>query len=181
MSGWETRCGVPEWFGIPENNTAAYVNDFLVALVTAPSCCFAVCSNLFIIVTIMKTSSLQKPCNILLCSLAATDCLTALTSQPIFVALRLMIHHVLSTCSYQDDLFTAFYASTMLTSGWSFAVLTVISFDRHYALSRPIAYRTSVTNKGNSLVCSFIRRVFIISYLDPVHTKPEQFLIASFE
>ncbi|KAL9969061.1 hypothetical protein ACROYT_G021226 [Oculina patagonica] len=141
-------CGVPEWFGIPGNNTASYINDALVAAVNVPCCVFSILSNLAIIVTIIKSPSLKRPCNILLCSLAATDCLTSLTAQPIFVTLRLIIYRGTSSCSHQDDLFAAFYASIMLTSGWSFAFLTVISFDRHFALSRPMVYRAVVTNKG---------------------------------
>ena len=38
------------------------------------------------------------------------------------------------------------------TSGWSFVFLCVISFDRHNALSRPLMYRTRVSNKGNHFV-----------------------------
>ncbi|RMX39636.1 hypothetical protein pdam_00003986 [Pocillopora damicornis] len=149
-------CGVPEWFGLPENSTASYVNDIFVAVFTALLCCFAICSNLLIIVTTVKTPSLQKPCNILLCSLAAADWLTGLTSMPMFAALRLIIHRVPSTCSYQEDLFTAFYASIMLTSGWSFAILTFVSFDRLNALSRPISYRLRVTVEGTVKTMSFI-------------------------
>lgn len=145
-------CGVPEWFGLPENSTASYVNDIFVAVFTALLCCFAICSNLLIIVTTVKTPSLQKPCNILLCSLAAADWLTGLTSMPMFAALRLIIHRVPSTCRYQEDLFTAFYASIMLTSGWSFAFLTFVSFDRLNALSRPISYRLRVTVEGISFL-----------------------------
>ena len=150
-------CGVPVWFGIvAQNDSAAYINEALVAAVNIPSCAFAFLSNLAIIVTVLKTPSLQKPCNTLLCSLAATDCLTGITAQPIFVALRLMLYRDLPICSYQDKLFTAFYASTMLTSGWSFAFLTVISFDRYYAVSRPLAYHAKVTNKGNIYFFIFV-------------------------
>ena len=148
-------CGVPEWFGIPANNTASYINDVMVATVNVPCCVFAILTNLAIMATIVKTPSLRRPCNILLCSLAASDCLACLTAQPIFITLRLIIHHGTSSCSDQDDLFAAFYASTMLTSGWSFVLLTVISFDRHYALSRPMVYRASVTNKGNTKLSKF--------------------------
>jgi len=146
-------CGVPEWFAVPKrNDSAAYINEVFLAAVNIPFCIFAFFSNLVIIATIIKTPSLQRPCNTLLCSLAATDCLTGITAQPIFVALRLSLYYVSSTCSYQEKLFLAFYCSTMLTSGWSFAFLIVISFDRHYALSRPLIYRASATNKGNILL-----------------------------
>ena len=154
MSGNETiSCDVPDWVGIPtEHDSAAHINETLVAAVNIPFCVFAFLSNLAIIVAIIKTPSLQKPCNTLLCSLAATDCLSGITAQPIFVALRLALYHAASTCGYQDKLFKAFYVTIMLTSGWSFAFLTVISFDRYYALSRPFVYRTRVTSKGKILV-----------------------------
>ena len=114
---------------------------------------FAFLSNLAIVVTSIRTPSVQRPCNRLLCSLAATDCLTSVTAQPIFVALRLSLYHDTSTCSYQYELYKTFYFTIMLTSGWSFVFLTVISFDRHYALSRPLVYRTNVTNKGILFLC----------------------------
>jgi len=107
------------------------------------------------IVTIIKTPSLQRPCNSLLCSLTATDYLTAITAQPIFVALQLALYHAEATCSYQYKLQKPFYVTIMLTSGWSFAFLTVISFDRHYASARPLDYCTKVTNKGFFLLFLF--------------------------
>lgn len=150
--GVDTFCGVPEWFGIPANNTVSSdINDALFAAINIPCCLFAVLINLAVIATIVKTPSLQRPCHILLCSLAASDCLSSLTAHPMFVTLRLMINRVTSSCSYQEDLFAAFYVSVMLTSGLSFSFITVISFDRHYALSRPLEYRAGVTNKGNEL------------------------------
>ena len=143
-------CGVPHWVGIPmRDDSGAHINEIFVAAVNIPFCIFAFFTNLAIIVTIIKTPSLQRPCNILLCSLAATDCLTGINAQPIFVALRLALYHDASTCSYQYKLYRAFYVTIMLTAGWSFAFLTVISFDRLYALSRPLVYRAKVTNKGN--------------------------------
>ena len=145
-------CSVPWWFGIPaRDDPAAWINESFVAAVNIPLCAFAFLSNLVIIITIIKAPSLQTPLNTLLCSLAATDCLTGVTAQPIFVTLRLIMLHYDSgsACFLQENLFTAFYTCTMLTCGWSFAFLIVISFDRHYALSRPFAYRANATIEGN--------------------------------
>jgi len=153
MSGNESiNCGVPSWVGVPiGNDSAVLINEALVAEANIPFCVFAFITNLTIIVTIIKTPSLQRPCNTLLCSLAATDCLTGIIAQPIFVTLRLVLYHADATCSYQCELYIAFYVTIMLTSGWSFVFLTVISLNRHCALSRPLVYRTKVTNKGNFL------------------------------
>ena len=145
-------CNVPDWLASSarDDDKGSLINEFMVVAVNIPFCVFAFLSNLAIIVTIAKTPSLQKPCNILLCSLAATDCLTGITAQPIFVTLRLMLLYPdNSTCSYQGNVATALYACILLTSGWSFVFLCVISFDRYYALSRPLEYRTRTTNKGN--------------------------------
>ena len=143
-------CGIPEWFGIPlRNDPATNINETLAAAVNIPCCIFAFLSNLAIIITIIKKRSLHRPSNTLLCSLAATDCLTGITAQPMFLALRMtMLYGDHTMCSFQEGLFNVYYASAMLTSGWSFVFLTVISFDRHYALSRPLVYHTTATNKG---------------------------------
>ena len=145
-------CKVPDWLASSarDDDQGSLINEFMVVAVNIPFCAFAFLSNLAFIVTIAKTPSLQKPFNTLLCSLAATDCLTGITTQPIFVTLRLMVLYPgNSTCSYQGNVVTAFYVCILLTSGWSFVFLCVISFDRYYALSRPLEYRAKTTNKGN--------------------------------
>ena len=111
-------------------------------------CVFAFFGNLAVIVAVIKTPSLQRPCNILLCSLATTDCLTGLIAQPIFVAWRLMIPRIHDSCDHQAELYKAFSLSLKSCSGWSFVNLCLISFDRHYALAKPLVYRSSVTKKG---------------------------------
>ena len=144
-------CGVPDRVGIPivRDDSAALLNEALVTAGNIPFCIFAFLSNLAIIFTIIRTPSLQRPCNTLLRSLAATDCLAGISAQPIFVALRLALDHDASKCSYQYKLYKAVYVTIMLTSGWSFVFLIVISFDHHYALSRPLVYRAKVSNKRN--------------------------------
>jgi len=125
------------------------VNDVVLSVVNVPFCFIASLSNLAVIIAVIKTPSLQRPCNILLCSLATTDCLTGLVAQPLFVAWRLMIHRINESCDHQFELFKAFWVSLAAFAAWSFANLTVISFDRHYALSKPLVYHIKVTKKGN--------------------------------
>ena len=151
-------CGVPDWFASPTtDNPEPWINELLVVAFNIPFCAFAFLSNLAIIFTIIRTPSLQRPCHTLLCSLAASDCLAGVTAQPIFVALRMMLlYRDNSTCGHLEKLFTAFYASILLTSGWSFLVLCVISFDRHFALSRPLMYRTRASNKGSDFSFNFL-------------------------
>ena len=75
-------CGIEPWIGIHRNDTAAYLNDMILVTVNGCLAIFSFLSNLVIIVTVIKTPSLQKPCNILLSNLAFADCLTGVIVQP---------------------------------------------------------------------------------------------------
>jgi len=105
-------CGLPLWVPIPSNDsTASIANDVVLSIVNVPFCLFAFLANLAVIVAVIKTLSLQRPSNILLSSLATTDCLTGLVAQPLFVAWRLMIHRIYESCDHQVELFQAFNVS----------------------------------------------------------------------
>ena len=130
-------CGLPLWVPIPSNDTASFVHVTILSAINVPFCLFAFLGNLVVIIAVIKTPSLQRPCNIFLCSLATTDCMSSLVVQPLFVAWRLMIHRVHESCDHQVELLKAFTLSQVAFTGWSFANLTIMSFDRHYALSNP--------------------------------------------
>ena len=142
-----TVCGLPAWIAFPANDSAT-LNDILAAGVNAPLSVFAFLSNLIVIITVAKTPSLQRPANVLLCSLAATDCLTGVTTHPLFSIWRLMLYRARHSCFLQAELLELRYVLTTLTLGRSLAILTLISFNRARALSNPLAYRSEVTNKG---------------------------------
>ena len=143
-----TVCGLPTFIAFPANDGASFMNDVLAACFNVPLSVFAFLGNLLVIITVAKTPSLQRPANVLLCSLAATDCLTGVTTQPLFFIWRLMLYRARHSCYLQTELFELRYVLTTLTLGWSLAILTLISFDRARALSNPLVYRTEVTNKG---------------------------------
>ena len=128
-------CGLPAWTGIARNDTAAFINDILVATVNGPCAIFAFLSNLAIIVAVIKNPALQKPCNILLCSLAFADCFTGLTAQPMFVVWRFFLQRAQQSCLHQVVVFDVYYTFNFFTIGLSFVNVVVISFDRYYALS----------------------------------------------
>ena len=147
-----TICGLPRWLPIPSNDTASFINDVILSAVNVPFCLFAFLGNLAVILAVIKTPSLQRPCNILLCSLATTDCLAGLVAQPIFVAWRLMIHRIHESCVHQAELFKAYHVCQYAFTGWSFANMTIISFDRYYALAKPLKYRANVTKQGTCII-----------------------------
>ena len=152
----DSICGLPpQWVPHPRNDSASFVNDVVVCVINIPVGVFAFLGNLAVIIAVIKTPSLQRPCNILLCGLATTDCLTGLVAQPLFVAWRLMIHRIHESCDHQAELFRA-YTMGLSFVGWSFFNITLISFDRHYALAKPLKYRYNVTNRGKNFKLKYI-------------------------
>ena len=145
-------CGFPMWVPAPKNDTVSQLNVTIVALVNVPICVFAFLSNLLIILAVIRIPAVQKPCNILLCSLASADCLTGAIAQPLFVVWLLMLRRIYWSCSYQSELLVLREVTLILTSTWSFVSIVVISFDRHYALSRPLMYRVSASKKGKLII-----------------------------
>ena len=144
-------CNSPVMPQFPSNDTNLLVNDIILCIVNVPCCIFAFLGNLAVIIAIAKKPSLQRPSNILLCGMATADCLTGLVAQPLFVLQALMIHRIHKSCGPESTLFTAYNLSQIGFVGWSLVNITLISFDRHYALSKPVKYRTNVTKKGEFL------------------------------
>ena len=140
-------CGLPSSIGA-RNDTVAYINDILLAVVNGSSGAFAFFSNLAIIVAIVKSPSLQRPSNILLCGLASVDCLTGILTQPLFVVWRFFLQGSQYSCSNTALAWQVFNFFNVLTVGLSFSFIVVISFDRHFALSRPLVYRANATKQG---------------------------------
>ena len=157
-----TVCGLPPWLQIPNNDTSSFITNVVLGAINVPFCVFAFLGNLIVVIAVIKTPSLRRPSNILLCSLATTDCLTGLVAQPIFVAWRLMIHRIHKSCDNQFELFRAFIVSQSVFTGWSFANLAIMSCYRHYALAKPLVYRTNVTNKGKCR--SIEEKILVVIY-----------------
>ena len=153
-------CDLPEWVPVPTNDSTITIIDFVLASSNVPFGIFAFLSNLAIIVAALKTPSLQRPSNILLCSLATSDCLVGLVAQPLFVTWWMLIQRVEDySCLYLQQLTLAALIARMFPTALSLANSTVISLDRCYALCRPFAYRAKVTRRGNEF--SFSRTIFV--------------------
>ena len=135
-----TLCGLPSWIGIVRNDTVAFINDILLAIVNGSCAIFAFLSNMAILVTVIRNPSLKKRSSILLCSLAFADCLTGVTAQPLFVVWRFFLQRAQQSCLHQFLIFKVYYTLIFYSVGLSFVDVLIISFDRHYALSRPLEY-----------------------------------------
>lgn len=146
-----TICGLPSWTALTRNETVSFINNVLLAAVNAPCAIFAFFCNLAVIVTVTKNPSLQRPCSILLCSLACTDFVTAVIAQPMFVVWRLILLNARESCSHQLWIFYTFHNFYSFTVGMSFVIVIIMSFDRHYALSKPLIYNTEASKRGRVL------------------------------
>ena len=145
-------CGLPSWIGTQRNDTVAFINNILLAVVNGSSAIFAFFSNLAVIVTIIKTPSLQKPCNILLCSLAIADCLTGVAAQPMFIVWRFFLQRAQQSCLHLVLVFDVYYTIYFITVGLSFVSIVIISFDRLFALSRPLVYIAEASKSGEVII-----------------------------
>ena len=129
------------------NNSSVYVSDIMLTIVNIPSATFAFLVNLVIIVTIIRSPSLHRPANVLLCSLANADCLTGLVTQPVYVAWRLSLHHAEDPCAL-THLFQASKSLLFLFAGCTFFNLSITSVERLYAVSKPLTHAARVTLPG---------------------------------
>ena len=165
ISDWNRSiCGLLTEDVIPVNNTAAFINDVVLAAVNVPFCVFAVFSNLVAIVAVVRTTALHKPSNMLLCSLAFSDCLSGVISQPLFIVRRLIIHRAHISCDYQLELYVLHRCTYGLTTLLSFVNITVMSFDRYSALSNPLQYRANAANRGKWLYQQIMLLWFLVMY-----------------
>ena len=120
-----------------------HLNISIIAINT-PFAIFAVISNIVVLITICKAKELRIPANILLCSLALTDLLVGLVTQPLFVAWRVMLHYPSTICR-SELLHSLYEAFLYLCTGGSFLCLAYLSTDRFMAVSKPLHYRALVT------------------------------------
>ncbi|XP_062407093.1 trace amine-associated receptor 13c-like [Sardina pilchardus] len=134
------------------SSMAAHVSMYVFA---AAVVIFTVCGNLLVITAVSHFKQLHTPTNILLVSLAISDCLVGLFAMPVHSML------MLESCSLFASTFCALY--NMINFHLTFVSIYNISFiavDRYIALSNPFLYLKKV-----SLSLAFIitRYIWIVS------------------
>ena len=142
---------LPSWIIDAIGVKTVYASDIALTVLHIPSAIFAFLSNLAVIVTIIRIPSLHAPVNVLLCGLAASDCLTGLVVQPVYTSWRFLLHHLRDPCTLVH-LYQASKSLPFLLVGCTFLNLAITSVDRFYAVSKPFAYRTVVTFQGMSFL-----------------------------
>ena len=129
---------------ILDSKSYHYDLNISIIVINTPFAIFAVLSNLLIIITIGKSQELRVPANILLGSLAVTDLLVGLITQPLFITWRLMLHYPSTICN-SEVVHSLYECFLHLCAGGSFLSLAYLSTDRFLAVSKPLHYRANVT------------------------------------
>ena len=78
---------LPSWILNAAYVQSVYISDTVIITLSIPFAIFAVVANLAVIITIIRSPPLHRPVNVLPCSLAASDFLTGLVVQPVYICL----------------------------------------------------------------------------------------------
>ncbi|XP_062406274.1 trace amine-associated receptor 13c-like [Sardina pilchardus] len=130
------------------SSMAAYVSMYVFA---AAVVIFTVCGNLLVITAVYNFKQLHTPTNILIVSLAISDCLVGLFVMPVHSMI------LIGSCSLFGSTFCALY--NIINFHLTFVSVYNISFiavDRYFALSNPFLYSKKV-----SLSLAFIITIHI--------------------
>ncbi|KAL2082686.1 hypothetical protein ACEWY4_022504 [Coilia grayii] len=125
------------------SSMATYVSLYAFA---AAIVIFTVCGNLLVIISVYHFKQLHTPTNVLILSLAISDCLVGLFVMPVHSMI------LIESCSLFGSNFCALYK--MINFQLTFVSvynISLIAVDRYFALSNPFVYSKKV-----SLFISFI-------------------------
>ena len=141
----------------------AGIRGYLI-LLSAFNVLLAICSslgNILILIALHKETTLHAPSKLFLRSLATTDLLVGVISEPLTITCWMS-----AVRKQQDDcynaLFTSFIASYLLC-GMSLLTLTAISVDRLLALTLRLRYKQVVTVK-KACACVIMFWIFSIIF-----------------
>uniref|UniRef100_A0A4W4FKW5 G-protein coupled receptors family 1 profile domain-containing protein n=2 Tax=Electrophorus electricus TaxID=8005 RepID=A0A4W4FKW5_ELEEL len=126
-------------FSCPERSVAtviyvlSYVSAAAVVLLT-------VCGNLLIIISVCHFKQLHTPTNMLILSLAVSDCLVG-----VFVIPTALIWMVESCWLFSSIHCLCYISISYFLTGTSIFNVTLIAVDRYFALSKPFLYTKTVS------------------------------------
>ena len=132
---------------INDTSKHRYAMNVALIVINCPLSLFAVLSNALVLFVVIRTRELHTPPNTLLCSLAITDLLVGLLTQPLMITWRVMVQTLSTTCA-SKVVHVWYEAFLFVCTGGSFLNLSFISYDRFAAVSKPLRYssRVSVSN-----------------------------------
>ena len=126
------------------NNRHALIGLKILIGVDIVPTLFTIAANGILLLTLIRTKSLQTPANALLGALCFSDLLVGVVSQSIFLHVAVKVH---SLKELDSRLRIAFLLSNIIFNGMSFIMVLYITLDRYIAICHPFLYKQSFTCK----------------------------------
>ena len=142
-----------------DSSSKHHTNDVIVSAVNATTAVFASLSNLAIFVTMIKKKLFSTPNDILTGSLTLVDCVAAIVTKPLYITLRMFLHHDPVACDSLRTLANVGESAFLFCVGCSLLHIVLIAGDRCVALCNPVGYRATHAKKGN--VCMKLFFLFL--------------------
>ncbi|XP_026888946.2 trace amine-associated receptor 13c-like [Electrophorus electricus] len=127
--------------------TAVYVLSYVSA---AAVVLLTVCGNLFIIISVCHFTQLHTPTNMLILSLAVSDCLVGVCVIP-----GALIWMIESCWIFNTFYCVCFIVIAYFLTSMSIFNVTLIAVDRYFALSKPFVYTRTVSLRTMCFVVLF--------------------------
>ena len=120
------------------------INIKVLLIVDALPGAATIIGNSIFILTLIKTSNLHRPSNVLLGALCLSDLLVGVIVRPLYVTflLKMLLSNEMNTLFK-----SAFSKSFFYCGGLSFSFAATISMDRYLAICHPFVYRRFITCK----------------------------------
>ena len=120
------------------------LSDIITIIINCITCPFTVLLNVLVIIAVKRRPRLQSYTNILLACLAATDALTGVTAQPLYILWR--TSQLLGITN--SDIIRVFHSSSLRALSLCSALhLSLVTFERLIAIKFTMRYPYIITNK----------------------------------
>lgn len=128
-------------------SSSIYGDAILPVLIAVcfPTCIMNTISNLIVICTIVKTTTLHSPANFIILGLAISDLGVGAIGQPLYTVI--LFYELKKEFRYYCVAYDMFYCINWILAGSSILTLTALTADRFIAVHFHLRYREIVTSR----------------------------------
>ena len=134
-----------------DNVIALLVLDVVPGILT-------VIGNLVFLTTLIRTTSLHKPSNVIIAGLCVSDLLVGFVVRPLYASFL----YLLLKGKEHEILKFAFNKALFFCAGLSFCFATLLSLERYVAVCNPFTYRRKVTFKRQLYTTIFLGSIWLV-------------------